>query len=150
MPIGVANSGRANGINRNIFISPVDTQGLVYLQDKDLHHVLNSSSIMDSIVQFLTQQNYAATISSFHSSILSQLDSTEYINQQLALDQKYGKVTGFSMQGFKLERVKVKSSMLKSIRISGVLFREIQNTDFSLTIEQEGGSDSILGLRYTK
>ncbi|MEQ8547771.1 MAG: hypothetical protein RIC03_07675, partial [Cyclobacteriaceae bacterium] len=115
-----------------------------------LEQIRSSMPIMDSTVEYLAKQDYQGLILTFHPMLRSNLDSLKYTNEQLGIDQQYGKVTGFSLQGFKTTQLAVQNSTLNCLRISGVLLRETQKTDFSITIEADRYSKAILGIRYAK
>ncbi|KAA5549308.1 hypothetical protein [Adhaeribacter rhizoryzae] len=66
----------------------------------------------------------------------------------LEVDSVYGKVQDLVIQGYSLAPGKAGNKFTELLRMSGVLVREKQNTDFSVTIDSKDSDKKIVGIIF--
>lgn len=115
---------------------------------QELELVTSSMPVFESTAEILKAEKYGDLEELLDKNYLAEIDGYEETFAQV--DSDYGKVTGLSVQGYSLSQGKVGSRYIDLLKLSGVLTREKQHTDFSVTVDARDPDKKIVDIKFQK
>ena len=117
---------------------------------KDLNIFVESSKRMSKFFELLKKEDYKTIFNLLNNEALkvTTLENVTIFFEEI--NMKYGKPNEFSLQGFTFIEYNSENKIENLIKISGVIVREKQSTDFSITIEPINSTGYLYGFKYEK
>lgn len=115
---------------------------------QELELVTSSMPVFETTAEILKAEKYEQLEELLDKSYRAEVAGFEETFAQV--DSAYGKVTGLSIQGYSLSQGKVGSRYTDLLKLSGVLTREKQHTDFSVTVDAKDPEKKIVDVKFQK
>lgn len=115
---------------------------------QELELVTSSMPVFESTAEILKTARYEHLEELLDKNYRAEIDGHEETFAQV--DSAYGKVTGLVIQGYSFSQGKVGSRYTDLLKLSGVLTREMQHTDFSVTVDAKDLHKKIVDIKFQK
>jgi hypothetical protein len=111
---------------------------------KKLELVSKRMQLANKVVELLTKKDYE-NLKSLLNSDFAQYDKNKLISNIIKYEPQFGDIKEFRPFGFRINESKNGISLL---HISGMLIREVKNTEFSIDVDLNSEKDEVLILQY--
>ncbi|MFT2010356.1 hypothetical protein ACMA1I_16895 [Pontibacter sp. 13R65] len=115
---------------------------------QELELVSSSMPVFESTAEILKTEKYERLEELLEKNYRAEIGG--YENTFAQVDSAYGKVTGLSIHGYSFSQGKVGSRYTDLLKLSGVLTREKQHTDFSVTVDAKDPQKKIVDVKFQK
>jgi len=109
-----------------------------------LELVSKRMDLANKVVELLTHKDYKS-LKSLLNSDFGQYDKEELISNLIKFEPQFGDIKEFRLFGF---RINVIENGMNLLHISGVLIREVQNSEFSIDVDLNSEKEEVLILQY--
>lgn len=147
----VKNLSKENLENYSYIVVIIKNEGPDYKEEysiASLQEIKKQLPIFNKVSLLLKSKNYPELFSRFHKEVTANLDENKFKQETEDLDSIYGKIESLQFQGFTYSTEQIGETYSDLIRLSGVLVREKQNTQFSITIDPAIKKRKITGVRF--
>ncbi|WP_143436730.1 putative periplasmic lipoprotein [Hymenobacter crusticola] len=118
----------------------------------DLAQVGQATRLIAQAVTYMQTAHYAPLLAKGNLSAASRQDWYKATAMFTAVDQQYGAVKEFKLQGFEFVEYKMASGPRRFVRMVGILVRTKQNTDFTFVLDPTASAQSeyLYGFDFSK
>ena len=114
-----------------------------------LHQVEQCMPTLTRVVDCLKYSRYRMLRTLFSPSIpADSIDDKKIEQPNMAIDSAYGHVSKFTMNGFYFTSPEIAGRSTSLVHIAGVLIREKQNTNFSVSVGSDEGYRNLYGFGF--
>ena len=105
---------------------------------------------LDQVVKLLKENRYEALLRLFNTSVVKKTDKTQFEKEQFEVDSTFGEINNYVTQGFLFFDGEIDGEIKDMLKLSGLLIREKQNTNFNIVVDLAKQEQSLCGMSFKR
>lgn len=101
-------------------------------------------------VKLLKEDKYEALLELFNASIVKNINKNQFEKEQFEVDSTFGEINDYVTQGFVFFNENIDGEIKEMLKLSGLLIREKQNTNFNVIIDLAEQEQSLWSMSFER
>ncbi len=103
---------------------------------------------LNQVVKLLKGQKYEALLGMFDTSAVKDANKGSFEKEQFEIDSTFGKINDYATQGFMFFNEDINGEIKEVLKLSAILIREKQNTNFNIVVDSQKSEKSLWGMSF--